>query len=164
MFKIENKEFHVTRGDAGAFEFYIPIKDEDGYWKYQDSESNVYWYDPKEKKLYDELYKTTDVDKKTLTLQLHKFKPEDIVRFKVFKAKDCGCVEIQKDFKVTEETTKVKITLEKGETKIGDVINKPTKYWYEIELNPDTKPQTVIGYDQDGEKLFILYPEGSDKQ
>ena len=45
---------------------------------------------------------------------------------------------------------------------IGEVINKPTNYWYEIELNPNTQPQTIIGYDEDGEKLFVLYPEGSD--
>jgi hypothetical protein len=88
----------------------------------------------------------------------------DVVRFKVFKRRDCGCVEIQKDTVVTEETQEVTIYLEKSDTKIGDVISKPTNYWYEVELNPDTAPQTIIGYDEDGEKIFRLFPEGSDVQ
>ena len=73
-------------------------------------------------------------------------------------------LEIQKDIKVTEETKHIDIELTKENTKIGEVINKPIEYWYEIELNPDTKPQTVIGYDETGEKIFVLYPEGNDKQ
>jgi hypothetical protein len=86
----------------------------------------------------------------------------DVVRFKVFKRRDCGCVEIQKDTVVTEETQEVTIYLEKKDTKIGEIISKPTNYWYEVELNPDTAPQTIIGYDEDGEKIFRLFPEGSE--
>lgn len=91
------------------------------------------------------------------------FQPGDVVRFKVFKAKECGCVELQKDVTVSEETKIVNISLTGTETKIGELVNKPTKYWYEIELNPDVNPQTIIGYDMDGEKVFMLYPEGEDK-
>lgn len=90
------------------------------------------------------------------------FQKDDIVRFKVFKAKDCNCVELQKDVIITEIADVAKIHLTKEDTKIGDLINKPTDYWYEIELNPDTEPQTIIGYDLDGEKIFKLYPEGAD--
>lgn len=93
----------------------------------------------------------------------YEFQVGDIVRFKVFKKKDCGCVELQKDVTVSEPCKAVTISLSKEETKIGDLINKPTNYWYEVELNPDTKPQTIIGYDEAGEKLFILYPEGDEK-
>ena len=92
------------------------------------------------------------------------FQVGDIVRFKVFKDKDCGCVELQKDVAVETETTEVIIPLVKEDTKIGDLIIKPTTYWYEVELNPDTNPQTIIGYDDEGAKLFVLYPEGGDKQ
>lgn len=91
------------------------------------------------------------------------FKPKDVVRFKVFKAKDCGCVELQKDVIVETEGTSVNVILTKDETKIGELINKPVKYWYEVELNPEKSPQTIIGYDLEGEKIFMLYPEGSDK-
>lgn len=88
------------------------------------------------------------------------FKVNDVIRFKVFKRRDCGCVEIKKEVTVMVETTKVEIELTKDDTKIGDIINKPVNYWYEVELNPETFPQTIIGYDSDGEKIFRLYPEG----
>lgn len=94
----------------------------------------------------------------------YKFQPNDVVRFKVFKAKDCNCVEMQKDTLVTEESTTVNISLDSEDTKIGDIVNKPTKYWYEIELNPETAPQTIVGYDLDGEKIFMLYPEGDEEK
>ena len=90
------------------------------------------------------------------------FQKGDVVRIKVFKRKDCEEVFMQKDVTVEAEATQVDIYLSKEDTKIGEVINKPTNYWYEIELNPNTTPQTIIGYDEDGEKLFVLYPEGSD--
>ena len=92
----------------------------------------------------------------------HKFQPGDIVRFKVFKRRDCESVEIKKDVTVTEQTETVDIFLAGEDTKIGDIINKPVNYWYEVELNPDTAPQTIIGYDEEGEKMFRLYPEGSE--
>ena len=57
----------------------------------------------------------------------------------------------------------MEIALEGYETKFGEVINKPKQYWYEVELNPETSPQTIIGYDEEGAKLFTIYPEGSDK-
>jgi hypothetical protein len=92
------------------------------------------------------------------------FQKDDVVRIKVFKARDCGCVEIQKEVKVEEPTEEVEITLTREETKIGDLIKKPVDYWYEVELNPDTYPQTIIGYEKDkGAKLFTLLPEGGDK-
>lgn len=92
------------------------------------------------------------------------FNVGDIVRFKVFKRKDCNCVELQKDIEVESAGTMVEVNLTSEDTKIGELINKPAKYWYEIELNPETKPQTIVGYDEDGEKVFMLYPEGSDKE
>ena len=92
----------------------------------------------------------------------YKFKTGDVVRIKVFKKKDCADVAFQKDFPVIEECEKVDIILTEAETKIGDVISKPVDYWYEIELNPYTNPQTIIGYDDDGAKIFKLFPEGRD--
>lgn len=91
------------------------------------------------------------------------FKEGDVVRLNVFKNKDCACVVLQKDVIVTEETEQVNISLKKEDTTLGELINKPIAYWYEIELNPNTSPQTIIGYDVDGAKLFILYPEGGTK-
>lgn len=90
------------------------------------------------------------------------FKAGDVVRIKVFGKKDAESVVLQKDFPVTEETESVDIYLTKEDTKIGDVISKPKDYWYEIELNPFDNPQTIIGYDEDGPKVFKLFPEGAD--
>lgn len=92
----------------------------------------------------------------------HIFQPGDVVRFKVFEKKGCDAVVLQKDFPITEECDSVEIRLMGSETKIGGIIHKPEDYWYEVELNPDTYPQTIIGYDEDGAKTFRLLPEGKD--
>lgn len=90
----------------------------------------------------------------------YEFKSDDVVRFKVFTKKDCEDVVLKKDTTVTESAETVRIALDSADTKIGENINKPTDYWYEVELNPDTNPQTIIGYDENGAKIFKLYPEG----
>ncbi len=92
----------------------------------------------------------------------YKFQVGDIVRIKVYGKKDAEEVVLQKDFPVTEITEKVEIYLSEEDTKIGEVISKPKDYWYEVELNPNDNPQTIIGYDEDGAKVFKLFPEGDD--
>lgn len=88
----------------------------------------------------------------------------DIVRFKVMKKGDVKVVYLSKDIRITEPTLTASFNLTADDTKIGDYINKPTTYWYEVELNPDTDPQTIIGFDKaTGAKLFVLYPEGGEK-
>lgn len=88
------------------------------------------------------------------------FKPDDVVRLKVFAKKNCADIVLKKDVEVTEATSAVEIPLDSEDTTIGEVISKPVDYWYEIELNPETKPQTIVGYDSDGAKVFRLFPEG----
>ena len=90
------------------------------------------------------------------------FKAGDVLRIKVYGKKDAENVVLQKDFPVLENTSEVEIYLEEEDTKIGEVISKPKDYWYEVELNPDEEPQTIIGYDEDGAKIFKLFPEGAD--
>lgn len=92
----------------------------------------------------------------------YKFQAGDVVRIKVYGKKDAENVVLQKDFPVFENTEQVEIFLNKEDTKIGEVISKPKDYWYEVELNPETNPQTIIGYDEDGPKVFRLLPEGDD--
>ena len=93
----------------------------------------------------------------------YKFQPGDVVRFKAYGKKDAENVVLQKDFPVTAETEEVEIFLTEQDTKIGDVISKPVDYWYEVELNPFTNPQTIIGYDENGAMVFKLFPEGDDE-
>ena len=94
---------------------------------------------------------------------LHMFKSGDVVRFNVHERKRPDHVVILIDIQVDQDTEVVLITLGRDETKIGELISKPVNYWYEIELNPDTVPQTIVGYDDDGPKIFRLFPEGDDE-
>lgn len=91
-----------------------------------------------------------------------RFQPGCVVRFKLYGKKEAENVLLQKDFPVTEECESVDIYLSKEDTKIGEVISKPKDYWYEIEVDPHNNPQTIIGYDDDGAKVFKLFPEGAD--
>lgn len=87
----------------------------------------------------------------------------DVVRFKVYEKKNAAKVVLQKELPpITEETDSVTIYLSNKDTKIGEEINKPKEYWYDIELNPDGDTQTIVGFDEDGAKVFMLYPEGGD--
>lgn len=90
------------------------------------------------------------------------FKANDVVRFKVHEKNHPEETVIEKDVVVETESPTVTVHLGRDDTKIGELINKPKDYWYEIELNPETMPQTIIGYDTDGPKVFRLYPEGED--
>jgi hypothetical protein len=92
------------------------------------------------------------------------YRQGDVVRFKVFAKKNCSDVVLQKDFDAEDGASAVEIYLTGDDTKIGEVISKPTDYWYEVELNPDTHPQTIIGYDEDGAKVFKLFPEGAEEE
>ena len=95
--------------------------------------------------------------------EVFKFQPGDVVRFKVTEKKACDKVVLSKDVGIEAETEEVLIYLEEKDTKIGSVISKPKEYWYEVELNPYTDPQTILGYDdEDGAKIFKLFPEGGD--
>ena len=93
----------------------------------------------------------------------YKFQDGDRVIFRVFEKKNCQKVLLQKELYITSETETAEILLTSNDTKIGDVISKPKDYWYEVELNPQSSPQTIVGYDEDGAKIFRLFPEGSDK-
>mgnify|MGYP003466129884 CR=1 FL=1 len=92
----------------------------------------------------------------------YKFQAGDVLRIKIYEKKNAANVILEKEFGVTGETEMVDILLTEKDTKFGEVISKPVDYWYEIELNPYTNPQTIIGYDEDGAKIFRLFPEGKD--
>lgn len=92
------------------------------------------------------------------------FQIGDVVRLGVFEKKKFSSIKLQKDIIVQEQGTEVQIPLDKEDTTIGNIINTPVDYWYEIQLNPETNPQTIIGYDENGAKIFRLYPEGVEKE
>lgn len=88
------------------------------------------------------------------------FQIGDIITFGVYAKKHMeGKASILKNIEIEEETTSVIIELTPEETKIGDIKNIAVDYWYEIQINHQ---DTIIGYDKDKEKIFRVYPEGSD--
>ena len=133
MFKIVNKnQILVNRGDVGAIDLSIPLNP----CPCQQGEG-------------------------TEEIQYYVFTKGDIITFAVYNTnsyqKDPV---IYKEVEVEEDDqTVVQIVLEPSDTWIGDIINNPVQYWYEIQLN---KEQTILGWDTSGPKLFILFPEGSD--
>lgn len=90
----------------------------------------------------------------------YEFQPDDVITFGVYEPnKYHKEAVILKEIVVEEPTEKVTIELTSEDTRIGELINEPIPYWYEIQLNHE---QTIIGYDDKGAKYFNLYPEGSD--
>lgn len=63
---------------------------------------------------------------------------------------------LRKVVNVVSDTQEVEINLTEEDTKIGDMIDKKVKYWYNVVVNDNT---TIIGSDEDGEKAIIIYPE-----
>ena len=95
----------------------------------------------------------------------YEFQKGDTLRLKVMSKKKVEEIVLTKDIIIDSNKESVEIELTSDETRIGDYINKPITYWYEVELNPDNNSTTIIGYDENGPKQFKLYPEGknSDK-
>lgn len=96
--------------------------------------------------------------------EFYTFKIGEKVRLKVMEKKNTANVVIQKDFIVENETEILPIVLFSEDTKVGELINRPVDYWYEIEFAPDTSyTQTIIGYKEEP-AIFTLCPEGGEKK
>lgn len=93
------------------------------------------------------------------SIEDYQFQPGDLIIFSITEKGNESEVVFRKNIIIEEENDSMIINLTKEETKIGEIINKEKKYWYEISLNDST---TVIGYDEDGPKLLVLYPESGD--
>jgi len=85
------------------------------------------------------------------------FRIGDYITFYICKENDLREVLLEKRFNINENTDSVDLDFTSEEMKIGEPLkSQPKTYWYEIELNGNT---TLVGYDNDGPKLLILYPE-----
>lgn len=58
-----------------------------------------------------------------------------------------------------EPTQYPEIQLTEDDTKVFELTDKPQTYWYDIVLNDTT---TILGYDEDGAKKLIVYPEAEE--
>lgn len=92
--------------------------------------------------------------------EAYTFQPGDVVRLTVYKQRASENVLIKKDITIEAEAQTATIRLAQNDTRFGERISAPTDFMYEVELNPDTAPQTIIGHDKEGAKVFRLYPEG----
>lgn len=87
------------------------------------------------------------------------FESGDKITFSIYKkGKLNDKAVLLSEYVATPGTTSINIYCDSEETKIGELVNKPIDYWYEIELNNE---YTILGYDDEGAKLFKLFPEGS---
>ncbi len=101
---------------------------------------------------------TLNVSKKDMNDGEFIFKPGDIIEIGIYEAKGLNKEPLlDKEVEINENTNSIDIPLSSSETSIGEMANKAIDYWYEIQLN---REQTIIGYDDDGPKVFTLYPEG----
>lgn len=92
------------------------------------------------------------------------FKIGDVVRLKVYRPYKPSEVMIQKDVVVTEEgNTQVNISLDKEDTEFEKLLKIQKDFWYEIILNHHDNPNTIIGFDKEGPKIFTIYPKGGEK-
>lgn len=113
-------------------------------------------------KIQDNKILLTRGDKCTIavTIDGYTFKQGDYIKFKVYKKNKLNQKPLlTKKIEVKTETDEIEIKLLSSETKIEQPQNDTTTYWYEIELNDE---QTILGYDDNGAKILLLYPEGAD--
>lgn len=156
MFKIKKSTIHCSRGDGGTITLRIPVTDTNDYIKYTNNAGFVYWYDEKEKKLYDSNYNESSIELSTLNIEYYQYKVGDVVTFNIYNRN--GYDEealVTKEIVVTEECIALDIPLTEEDTTFGKISNKEITYWYDITLNHDL---TVVCFDETGAKEFIMYP------
>ena len=89
------------------------------------------------------------------------FEIGDSVTFYVMTQNDCEDVLLSKTVYVTEEKNTVDIQLTSEETRFIEPFKTGYQtFWYEIEYNGEI---TLMGYDSEGPKLFIMYPEATER-
>lgn len=98
--------------------------------------------------------------------ELYEFKPTDKITFTCFDKKGYTRPEIlKKEYLVKDlghiiPVKHIEIPLTAEDTKKFPLTNKPKTYWYDIVLN-DT--ETILGYDDEGAKKIIVYPEAEEE-
>jgi hypothetical protein len=95
----------------------------------------------------------------------YKFKLTDKIAFVVKEKKGYTKAEVLRIEKTlaemgyTEPTEYPEIILTEEDTKAFNLLDKKKTYWYDIVLNDTT---TILGYDEDGAKKLIVYPEADE--
>lgn len=63
---------------------------------------------------------------------------------------------LTKSVNVTEDSNSVLIPIEEKDTKFEEIQNKYQDYWYNIVVDNN---KTLLGSDEQGEKIFRIFPE-----
>ena len=63
---------------------------------------------------------------------------------------------LTKSVNVTEDSNSMLIPIEEKDTKFEEIQNKYQDYWYNIVVDNN---KTLLGSDEQGEKIFRIYPE-----
>lgn len=104
-------------------------------------------------------------DETTHEIKYRDIKPTDKISFVVYEKKGYTKEEIlRKEYTLKqigyEQPTKYpELKLTSEDTKKFPLKNKATTYWYDIVLNNE---KTIIGYDEEGAKKIIVYPEAEE--
>lgn len=98
--------------------------------------------------------------------EYYEFKPTDKISFVAFDKKGYTKHEILrkdyilKDIGYVENTKAPEIPLTEEDTKAFPLKNKAVVYWYDLVVNDIL---TILGYDDEGSKKIIVYPECGEK-
>lgn len=92
----------------------------------------------------------------------YQFKTDDVITLAIYEKKNLENTKLKRSAIVAEPSEDVILNLTSEDTKLDELTNKPIEYWYEITLKKtnSNNEQTIIGYDEQGAKIFKLYPEG----
>lgn len=162
MFKIVDNTIHCSRGDSGTIILKIPIMDAKDNIKYKDKSGNVYWYNTKNKILYNSNYNESSINIETLSIVYYQFQVGDKITFNIYEKN--GYTKdplMSKEVEVIEITDSVEIPITEENTTFGNPVNKATIFWYDITLNSNI---TVVCYNEDGAKEFVVYPAKGDEK
>ena len=99
--------------------------------------------------------------------ELYEFQLDDKISFVVVEKKGYTKSEVLRkeytlrDLGYTVPSTTPEIVLTEEDTKSFDLRNKANTYWYDIVLNDTT---TILGFDDDGGKKLVVYPESDENK
>lgn len=92
--------------------------------------------------------------------------PDSFVRLSVYEAGDLSNCIFYVDSYAGQTTNEIIMRIDPLDTLDNiEPINSPRTYWYEIEIDPGSNfyEKTPVGYDENGPKLFIVYPNIGDE-
>lgn len=104
---------------------------------------------------------TNDFNKLVVSMDGITFAANDKLKLIVVKKKGYTSeIVFSKEQTIEEAGDEVEFELTSADTSTFPLENKQKEYWYDFVLNGDT---TILGYDEEKAKKFIVYPGGLDE-